>query len=232
MTDRFAKAKLFVMPLLATHDAARRLEVTTRQVQHLVAQGKLASPAHGVIDGQSVDRFLAAHGTARQRAWSEPTAWGAVAILSGVTPLWLGPSQRSRLKKRLRTLTAAELVRHARDRAEVSRYAGHSAALARLRKEVVDTSRAAATLGLAATESVDGYVSADHLSRLVTDFALAPDETGRITLRSTTFPIDTVRELADTGAVLAALDLAESLDVRERRAGLDGLAAALERLRG
>lgn len=55
---------------------------------------------------------------------------------------------------------------------------------------------------------------------------------GRIVLRATGFPIPTVRELADIGVVLAALDLAESLDVRERRAGLDALTDALEQLRG
>ncbi|GAA4847145.1 hypothetical protein GCM10023221_27330 [Luteimicrobium xylanilyticum] len=224
-------AKLFVMSLLTTHGAARRLEVSTRQIQHLVAQGKLASPARGVIDTDSVDRFLATHGTERQRVWSEATAWGAVAILSGRPASWLGESQRSRLKGRLRGLAATEMVPRARDRADVMRYAGHSAALARLRDAIVDTSRAADRLGLAGTNNVDGYVSTEQRAQLVTKFALTPDITGRITLRCTTFPITTVRDLADTGVALAALDLAESLDVRERRAGLDGLTAALERLR-
>ena len=41
-----------------------------------------------------------------------------------------------------------------------------------------------------------------------------------------------VAELAQVGTVLAALDLAESLDVRESGIGLDDLADALERFRG
>jgi len=41
-----------------------------------------------------------------------------------------------------------------------------------------------------------------------------------------------VTELNDASVVLAAVDLAESPDVRERRAGLDGLEDALARLRG
>jgi hypothetical protein len=142
----------------------------------------------------------------------------------------LGQSQRSRLKTQLRTATVDELVRRTRDRADARRYTGHSAAVARLRTEVVDTSRAATTLGLTETSGLDGYVSAGHLSRLILDFALIPEETGRITLRSTAFPMSTVRDLADGDVIVAALDLAESLDVRERRAGLDGLTAALERL--
>jgi hypothetical protein len=219
------------MALLATRDAARRLDVSTRQVQHLVARGELTSPARGVVDAGSVDHFLASRGTNRRRAWSEPTAWGAVAILSGTTPSWLGQSQRSRLKMRLRDLTAAELVHSARDRAHVTRYAGHSAAAARVRAGVVDAGRPAASLGLTGTNRVDGYVSAQQLDHLVTTFALAFDDAGPITLRSTAFPIDTVRQLAGAGVVLAALDLAESLDVRERRAGLDGLTAVLGRMR-
>lgn len=219
------------MVWLATADVAKRLLVSTRQVQHLVAQGKLASPARGVFDAQSVDRFLSPRGSTLRRSWSEPTAWGTVAILSGMPSSWLGQSQRPRLRAQLRTTTAEELVRRTRVRADVVRYAGRPAAVARLRTEIVDASHSAAMLGLAGTDGLDGYVCADHLSRLVTNFALTADETGRTTLHSTTFPISTVRELADTSAVLAALDLAEPLDVRERRAGLDGLTVALERLR-
>jgi len=43
--------------------------------------------------------------------------------------------------------------------------------------------------------------------------------------------LDLVRDLAGRRAVLAALDLAESLNVRERRAGLLALDQALEDFR-
>jgi hypothetical protein len=41
-----------------------------------------------------------------------------------------------------------------------------------------------------------------------------------------------VEGLAEAGPVLAALDLAESLDARQREIGVELLAAALDRLRG
>jgi hypothetical protein len=40
-----------------------------------------------------------------------------------------------------------------------------------------------------------------------------------------------IRDLVRAGGVLAALDLAESLDVRERRAGIDALGRSLGEFR-
>jgi hypothetical protein len=90
------------MTLIAVSAAAERLGVSTRQVQHLVAHGELRLVARGVLDEASVDRFLAVRGTgAHSQAWSEPTAWGAIAILSGQVPHWMGGTQRSRPRARL-----------------------------------------------------------------------------------------------------------------------------------
>jgi hypothetical protein len=221
-----------VMALLAVAEAAERIGVTTRQVQHLAAQGQLRMLARGVVDATSVDRFLAVRGASHHRAWSEGTAWGAVALLSGVVPTWMGESQRSRLKGRLRSLSARELVARARQRADVSRYAGHASTATRLAVEVIDTSHAAAALGLADVTSVDGYLATSELTALATRHALTRDDNGRFTLRATTFNLDTIRELATMSTALAGLDLAESLDARERQTGFDALTKALDRLRG
>lgn len=97
---------------------------------------------------------------------------------------------------------------------------------------MVDTSAAAEALGLTATAAVDGYVAAGDLDALVARHGLIRDDAGPFTLRATGMAIDVVADLARTGPVVAALDLAESLDVRERRAGVDALTDALERFRG
>lgn len=220
------------MALLAVAEAAERIGVTTRQVQHLAAQGQLRMLARGVVDTTSVDRFMAVRGASHHRAWSEATAWGAVALLSGVVPTWMGQSQRSRLKGRLRSLSARELVERARRRADVTRYAGHASTVARLAVEVIDTSHSAAALGLAGVTSVDGYLATGELTALAARHALTRDDNGRFTLRATAFNLDAIRELAATSTALAGLDLAESLDVRERQTGLDTLTEALDRLRG
>lgn len=232
MTDDFANTKLSVMGLLGVTEVAGRLGVTTRQVQHLVARGDLHALARGVIDETSVERYLSARQGSRRRAWSETTAWGAVALLSHRDAGWMGEAQRSRLRARLRTLGPEELVSRARQRAAVARYAGHTSTTTRLRTEIVDTSRAAESLGLAAATSVDGYVAVEDVDALVARHGLMRNDDGRITLRATAMHLAVVTDLADAGTVLAALDLAESLNIREHRVGLDALADALGRFRG
>ncbi len=219
------------MGLLEVAEVAARLGVTTRQVQHLVARAELRSLARGVIDESSVDRYIATRRASRRRAWSETTAWGAVALLSGREATWMGESQRSRLRARLRALAAAELVGRARGRAAVTRYGGHASTAARLREELVDTTRAAEALGLAATTAVDGYVAVAEIDSLVARHGLMRDDDGRFTLRATRMDLAVVAELVQASPVLAALDLGESLDVREQVIGIDALEDALERWR-
>jgi hypothetical protein len=220
------------MGLLAIIEAAERLGVSTRQVQHLVAQGELRQLARGVVDETSVERLIAVRGGSHVRAWSEATAWGAVALLSGADAEWMGERQRSRLKARLRGLSAAELVERTRERADVTRYRAHSSAGEYLGAELLTTAVAASSLGLAETRhSIDGYLAATDVAGVVSRHGLIRDDEGRITLRATTMDLDVVSALAGQRVVLAALDLAESLDVRECRAGLDALDRALEAFR-
>lgn len=78
------------MNLIAVSEAAARLGVSTRQVQHLVARGELQQVVRGALDETSVERLMAVRGGSHRRAWSEATAWGAVAILSGADAGWMG----------------------------------------------------------------------------------------------------------------------------------------------
>jgi hypothetical protein len=231
LTDNFAIANISVVEFVATIDAARRLGVTTRQVQYLVARGDLSPVARGLIDRASLERHIAIRQGSRYRAWSEPTAWAAVAMLSDLSAPWLGATQRSRLRNTLRQLTGVELVSRTRSRAQVHRYQGHSRAAERLRHEVVDTSGAAGALGLIeATDRVDGYVAVHELNKLVAHHALVEDADGQYTLRATEMDLATVGALAENAPVLTALDLAESLYIRERQAGLKFLDDRLKRL--
>jgi len=185
-----------------------------------------------VLDESSVERLMAVRGGSHKRAWSEATAWGAVAFLSGGDAEWMGESQRSRLKGKLRRLGAAELVERTRQRAKVTRYRAHSSAGRYLLGELVYAADAASRLGLAETDNMDGYLASGDVDGLVSRHGLIRDDQGRVTLRATTMDLDVVRDLAKRSAVLAALDLAESLEIRERRAGLDALDRALEAFRG
>jgi hypothetical protein len=136
-------------------------------------------------------------------------------------------------------MTAADLVRLTRRRADLRRFRASESFLAGVRDVVTLTGAAALSadarlareLGLAAggRSAVDGYVNRDDLDRIVSTYHLAEDQSGNVVLRV----IDdaaraTRRGIADS--VTVALDLAESLDPRERSAGrreLDRLLRAL-----
>jgi hypothetical protein len=90
----------------------------------------------------------------------------------------------------------------------------------------------AGRLGLGASNAVDAYLGAADVAGVVARHGLIRDDDGRVTLRATTIDLDVIRDLAQRGTVLAALDLAGSLDVREQRAGRDALDRALEGFRG
>lgn len=220
------------MTIVAVSEVAERLGVSTRQVQHLVARGDLRQVARGVLDETSVERLIAVRGGSHRRAWSTETAWGAVALLSGAHAAWMGETQRSRLRARLRALGASELVERARERAEVKRYAAHSSAGQYLRAELVYATDVAGRLGLAAANTIDGYLAEADVAGVVSRHGLIRDDEGRVALRATSMDLEVIRDLAQRSVALAALDLAESLDVRERRAGLDSLDRALESFRG
>jgi hypothetical protein len=219
------------MTLIGITEAAERLGVSTRQVQHLVARGELTRLARGVVDETSLDRLIAVRGGRHTRAWSPATAWAAVSLLSGSNAEWMGESQRSRLRSRLRAVSSEELVERARDRAEVTRYRAHSSAKQHLAGVVVSAVAAAGRLGLADVDIIDGYLPAEAVQEVVNEKGLIRDDEGRVVLRATGMNPDVIRQLVERSPVLTALDLAESLDVRERRAGLDGLARALDAFR-
>lgn len=220
------------MAWLTLGGAAERLGVSTRQVQNLIAQGRLTQVARGLVDATSVDRLAVVRGQRHRRAWGEARAWGAVSLLSGGDAEWMGTTQRSRLRSGLPAMSAEELVERTRERASVARYRGHSSVLDHVRDALVTTADAGRRLGLAEAQRVDGYLAAEDLADVVERNGLVRDDDGAIALRATTMDLESVREITDRGLVLAALDHAESLDVRERRAGLDELQRALVKLRG
>lgn len=217
---------------VTTEKAATILGVTVRHARRLAESGELSGIARGLIDRASIDRFLAERHGGRTRVWAEHTAWGAIAMLSGGFADWLGRAQGSRLQSSLRAITdPAELVARTRDRALVHVFSGHSSVLTRLQHELVTTDSSILGLAASRTDRVDGYLATDKLDSTVQRLGLREQTTGAITIRATNFNVDVVQGLATEGTVLAALDLATSLDPRERGVGERALAGALDRYR-
>lgn len=222
------------MPLMTTQQAADRIGVSVRHVQRLVSGGDLVAIGPDRVDAESVAQWLAQRQGSRLRAWEQPTAWAAVALLEGRPAPWLGQSRRSRLRSALTELSGAELAARTRNRATVHRFHAHPRALDRLARVVVASGSTEGIGGLtAAADRLDGYVDDGALQRLVDQYRLETDPAGNTTLRATGMPTAVVSDLAGgRNLVLAGLDLAGSTDARERSAGHRLLQRAVEKLRG
>ncbi len=225
---------------MTTADAAAVLGVSARQVQRMVAARRLARAGvvgrTVLVDAGSVHRHRL-QGAARGRPWSAETVHASLDLLRSGTTERLGASQRSRLKAKMRDMSAAELVQAAARRGESATYRASGSFLAEIRDLVVLTAGSAvdadtavaAALGLAASarQQVDGYTDTDGAAQLIDRFFLTPDPGGNVTLRlAEPAPGGRVADL-----VTVAVDLAASLDVRERAAGLALIASRLAGLR-
>lgn len=215
--------------LVDTGAAARLLGVSARRVNQLAHSGDITKATRGLYDRLSIERYMVARRGTGERAWDAGTAWAAVAILSGRRREadWLSERSSYRLESTLRTITVAELVGKARDRARVHVFAGHPSAARVIRSDVV--ARDWDILGLAGAtgDGVDGYVDSADLESVVKRCALAASTSGNITLRATDFDIRTVRTLSKASDVLVALDAAGSIDTRTRGTGERVLERAL-----
>lgn len=210
-------------------EAARLLGVTKRHVARLGEQGQIRYLRRGLLDRGSVNQYLRERESSRSRPWSEATAWGAVALLSGIEVDWLGQVQTSRLRGRLRRLAAddhgsQELVGRARGRASARTYESFGFLLPRVRRHVIVVGRRGLGLSDSGKDRIDGYVSSDVLIKLETSLGLLQDARGKMILRVTDFDLDIIRRIATKGnGALAALDAAGSMDAREQGVGARAL---------
>lgn len=216
-------------------DASKVLGVSPRQAQRLARDRQITRVAGNVVTAESVARAATIRTDSQlERAWAENTAWAAIAVLSGRADIAksIGQAQLSRLRNRLKHETAATTVALARNRAKVRRLEGHSAAVRALR-ELAVTSGTSGQIGeLVARNSnrVDGYFTTADADRLQSRYALREAlDHANVVMRVTDF--DNVSELAASGNVLAAFDLAESGDLRERETGLSLIEEALAKFR-
>lgn len=213
---------------LTIDESARALGVSTRHARRLADSEAITKVARGLVDRDSVDRYLQSHRQGRTRAWAEHTAWGAVAMLAGRDATWLGATQSSRLRQNLREITHVEdLLTRMRDRARVRSFEAHRAALPRLRERVVSNNWGRLGITAADGDTIDGYLSDAEVHDVVRSLALRANASGAVTLRTTSFDFDLVRELVDT-SVVAALDAATDTDPRHRGVGRRTLAELLE----
>lgn len=205
-----------VREFLTIAETANTLGVSTRHARRLADSQEVTRIARGLIDPNSVDRYLHSHRQGRTRAWAEHTAWGAIAMLAGFDAPWLGTTQASRLRSALREIDGVdELLTRMRNRAHVHTFDAHRAALRRLRSLTAATNLRLLGISDPVDDRVDGYLAEADLDTAIRTFGLRASANGPVVLRTTGFDIITVRRLVGTSTV-AALDAAISTDPRHR----------------
>ncbi|MCV7106932.1 DNA-binding protein [Mycolicibacterium chitae] len=223
------------MAEMTAADAAEQLAVSQRQVTRLARSGVLTiSRVVGrtlLLDAASVHR-LAGRVRHNGRPWSAPTAWAALALLSGQRVDWLGASALSRLRHRLRGLNHREVVWLARQRATVHQMQGwgKDAGLLPTGVSALRDPEVAVLFGLPPVDrGSDGYVLDSGFGDLVTNFGLFEDIAGDVVVR--VVPDDAGYAVDRPLLAAIAVDLSESLDTRESAAGERVLEALLAEFR-
>ncbi|MFI7481886.1 helix-turn-helix domain-containing protein [Kocuria sp. M1R5S2] len=219
---------------LTIADAAARLGVSTREAQRLAQEGQLQVIRRVgrslLVDDSSVAQRIHTAQT-RGRRWSPATFWAAVELLEHGHTDRLTGSARSRLKRRLASITAEDFARLAAGRARTRRMtrtrrrpADLEAALVVSGRSALKDQGTAARFGLAAggTEDVEGYLRRADLQAVMSRFGLFDDADGEVFLH-------VGDEDAVASDITVALDLIERGTTRERSAGLAVLREALGR---
>jgi|SRR5665647_26454 len=215
------------MTQMTTGAAAARLGVSQRQVQRLIGAGELpAARTAGdawVVDALTVNAMARAR-PGRGRPWSPAAAWAALWRLSGLDVDWLDRRTTSRLDARLASIDAEELVHATRRRAAIYRFRVSDSFTAELTASLVRSGTSAMTakmLGMGRDAArVDGYCEIGALDGLVRDFHLVDDARGNATLRAAPLLALPISNRDEMPVAAVAADLAESLEVRERTAGV------------
>lgn len=229
---------IYVMDELTTSEAAELLQVSRKEVQRLARNGALGTArTFGravAVDAVSAQRRLNRR-PGRGRPWDPATAWGAIDLLQGGDASWMGTSQRSRLRTRLARTDAERFAVMARNRADTYRYRASESFLDGVAASLVlsgVSNLSVAGFGLTTEGStVEGYIDRRGHQDCVRDFFLVADQVGNVILRETPFVDIAAKDAhAGTGVAVTAVDLAESLEVRERSAGLLVLQQLLDRI--
>lgn len=209
-------------------EAAERLGRSKMSIHRLIGSRQLMTAGTAgksiLIEPSSVER-LAATGTRRGRAWTQRTAWAALALLSGQDPTWISSSEKSRLKRRLRTLDATAVCSLARHKDHTIRYRATREAVDRLNEHLIASGTSAMrdrstaeTFGMSGGGGIaEGYVMAGDAQALANAFGLVEDPDGNAIIHEVELKEPFAEGYAPVAAV--AVDLMGSLATRERSAG-------------
>lgn len=205
---------------------AKRLEVTQRRANQIVASGQISArrtdSGAWLVDPDSADAYSRRH--RHTRGLSSDAAWALLFVLAGRHVEWISASTLARAKRRIREHSAATLAHSVAGRTQSHRY--RAANLTRAEEGLLLTGRSAIealnTDLLPDRGRLFGYVPRGTTAQeWATSHFMVADAAGAVHLFENTIPPSVGGESIPASVVAA--DLAISADAREREAGVEAL---------
>ncbi len=217
---------------MTTSQAAEATGLTAHRIGCLARAGEIDAAKSGntlLVDAASLQSYAKAN-QGRGRPMDARTAYGALWALSGIEAGWLTYAQARRLNARLRSASAEALSWQLRKRAQLQRYRASESFLDDVAESLALSGASSGLLGsfglLQAPGKVEGYIADDQIDNLVASCFLQKDPQGNVTIHAAPWLPEGLGAEMPVAAVAA--DLAQSLDTRERKAGLDMMRRLLD----
>lgn len=218
---------------LSVSEAASKAKVDPSYIRAMLASDKLAGEKVGgrwLVDPLALER-LVGQGGQRGRLYEPANAWALLCIASGLPADWIGPSARSRMRRRLREEGLQGVRRKLTSRGKPRGYHVHPGELKRVvaRPDLLRSGISAAgdyRLGLVSGLEYDAYIDERNLPRVVRDHALQSTNGahGPVVLR----PVSPgawrhIKDMEAAPLAAVVLDLAEEVEARSLRIGRERL---------
>ena len=217
--------------MMTTAQAAKALDVGVHNVGRLVREGEFSCIRTAgdamLIPAVEVRGYVQLR-QGKGRPLSPKTAMAALWELSGIETDWLDYAQARRLRLRLMSVSAENLVWQTRKRARIATFRCDVSFLKTAADMVALSGRSRLReFGLVGNSDIlEGYIRADDFDAVVDACFMIPDSVGNVVLHVAEWMPEGV-DAAMPAAVCAA-DLVASLDTRECSAGLLALEEMLD----
>ncbi|MBQ9004367.1 MAG: helix-turn-helix domain-containing protein [Eggerthellaceae bacterium] len=217
---------------MTTAEASAASGLSAHRVGCLARAGEIGAVKSGntiLVDAASLQSYAAAN-QGRGRPLDARTAYAALWLLSGLEAGWLSYAQSRRLRLRLQAASAESLSWQLRKRAETRRYRASDSFLGGVAGSLHRSGASSARLAefglLQASGTAEGYCLSEDVGRLEASFYLVEDPHGNVVVHAAPWLPDGIG--AEMPAAVTAADLVQSMDTREREAGLGMLRRLLD----
>lgn len=217
---------------MTTSQAAEATGLTAHRIGCLARAGEIEAAKSGntlLVDAASLQAYKNAN-QGRGRPVDARTAYGALWMLSGLDANWLTYAQARRLVIRLEGASAESLSWQLRKRAQILRFRASASFLDAAKGKLILSGVSSSLLGsfglLQSGGKVEGYIAEDKVDAIVSSCFLQEDPQGNVAIHAAPWLPGELGAEMPVAAVAA--DLAQSLDTREREAGIDMLRRLLD----